>query len=140
MAKTGIYWVWANMRSRCSNPNKPEYINYGGRGIKVCERWGDFDNFVADMGDRPFKGAQLDRRDNDGDYCLSNCRWVTPKDNLRNKRDNVNLTYDGKTQCLTAWAEEMGIHHKTLSSRIFRSKMPLDVAFSKPLHSKWGKA
>lgn len=81
-----IYNIWQGIRARCYNPNEPAYHNYGGRGIKVCERWiNSFENFYADMGDRP-KDLQIDRINNDGDYDPSNCRWVTPKENSNNRR------------------------------------------------------
>jgi len=73
------------MINRCNNITNKDYIRYGGRGIKVCERWSDVRNFYADMGDRP-EGMTLDRIDNDGDYELSNCRWATPKEQTHNSR------------------------------------------------------
>jgi hypothetical protein len=75
------------MIQRCTNKNNKQYHGYGGRGIKVCDRWAkSFLSFLEDMGERPFKTAQIDRIDNDGNYEPNNCRWVTRKENVRNSR------------------------------------------------------
>lgn len=79
------YYSWASMLTRCTNPNSSGWKNYGARGITVCDRWRSFDNFLADMGDRPV-GLTLDRKDNDGNYEPANCRWATPVEQARNKR------------------------------------------------------
>lgn len=90
---TKIYRVWTGMKSRCYYEKDENYINYGARGIKVCERWkNSFINFYKDMGDKPSSKHQLDRIDNDGDYEPSNCRWVTPSENCLNRRNKENKT------------------------------------------------
>lgn len=114
-----IYAIWQAMIQRCTNPNTPSYKNYGSRGIEICKRWMEFENFLEDMGEPP-SGLQLDRIDNDGDYCKSNCRWATSKQNSRNKRNNRLITFNGKTRCVSQWAEETGIHQKTIISRLKR--------------------
>lgn len=76
---------WRAMRNRCNQPSHEHYKYYGGRGIKVCERWDSFENFLADMGERP-KGRTLDRVDTNGNYEPGNCRWATPTEQVRNQR------------------------------------------------------
>lgn len=117
MSKSATYSTWMRMKVRCTNSSAPNYGNYGGRGISVCDRWMDFKNFLADMGERP-PGTTLDRIDNDGNYTPENCRWADDVTQHRNTRANVNLTYKGKTQCLAAWADELGIRRNTLQKRI----------------------
>ncbi len=121
------YRVWAAMKDRCSNSNNEEFINYGGRGIKVSERWQSFENFIADMGRRPSKNHEIDRIDNNGSYSIENCRWATKNVQSRNKRTTVLLTYQGKTQCITDWAKELGISPATISFRIRKGKSVAEI-------------
>ena len=83
--KTPTYLSWDNMIQRCTNPNRPEYPYYGGRGITVCDRWRSYENFLADMGERP-DGLTLDRINNDGNYEPGNCRWADRETQVRNRR------------------------------------------------------
>lgn len=112
-----IYRVWTSMLQRCTNPNNGGYNDYGGRGISVCYRWLMFENFFSDMGEVP-SGCQLDRTDNNGDYCPENCGWSTRRQQARNRRTTRLLTYGGRTQCLSAWAEELNITATALSYRL----------------------
>jgi len=92
MRGTREYTSWRAMKERCSNKNNKMYSRYGGRGIAVCDRWkNSFENFIKDMGKKPFQKAQIDRIDNDGNYEPENCRWVSCEENNRNK-SNVKLT------------------------------------------------
>ena len=88
MARTRTYYVWANIKDRCLNPKNPRYKDYGGRGIIVCPEWMKFKNFFADMGKKP-EGLSIDRIDNDKNYCESNCKWSTPKEQANNRRNNL---------------------------------------------------
>ena len=95
------YTVWGNMRDRCNRPANKQFHNYGGRGIRVCERWDSFPAFLEDMGPRPSPEHEIDRIDNDGDYEPNNCRWATPAEPRRNKRTNRLLTVNGETLTVT---------------------------------------
>lgn len=109
------------MRSRCYDVNHKKYPLYGGRGIVVCDRWRySFLNFYEDMGPKPTPKHQIDRIDNDGNYEPSNCRWVTNKENNRNRGDNTILEYGGKRLCIAAWAEELGVDQQTIGTRLIR--------------------
>lgn len=81
-----LYRTWQGMRERCRDPGNVSYKYYGGRGITVCERWESFENFLADMGEKPSPDLTLDRIDNDGNYEPGNCRWATPEQQTKNRR------------------------------------------------------
>jgi len=120
MAGTLEYNTWSAMLFRCSNPKAVDYALYGGRGIRVCERWKVIENFIEDMGPRPSVKHSIDRIDNDGNYEPNNCRWATPIEQGRNRRGNRMLTYNGMTLCMAELAEEFGINQVTLSGRLKR--------------------
>ena len=101
------------MRRRCNEPSHPQYKYYGGRGIKVCERWLKFENFLADMGERP-DGTTVDRIDGSKDYEPGNCRWATQAEQMNNTSRSV--SYQGKT--LKQWSQELGIKYHTLTYRL----------------------
>lgn len=112
-SKTKLYAVWGAMHDRCKRPSVRNYPNYGGRGIKVCERWSDFAAFRDDMGPRP-PGGTLERNDTDGDYEPGNCRWATNTEQQSNRRDNVRITLLGRTQTATQWCKELGYSNHRL--------------------------
>ena len=119
--KSRIYQIWLNMKQRCTNSAYKQYSDYGGRGITVCERWAEsFEAFATDMGEPPSGEHTIERRDTDGNYEPNNCHWATRSEQALNKRNNVNLTHDGRTQTATEWARENGINPATLRSRLSR--------------------
>lgn len=121
------YSTWARMKSRCHNTRSPDYPDYGGRGITVCDRWANsFHNFLDDMGKRPSGSHSIDRIDNNKGYSPENCRWATNAQQSRNKRNNIFISFGGRTMILQDWANELGIHWVTLHERI--QKKPLEIA------------
>jgi len=117
---TPEYVAWDHMKSRCTNPGHKQYESYGGRGITVCDRWADFAAFYEDMGPRPTELHTLDRRDNDRGYSKENCRWATRTEQNRNHRANRMISYQGKTQCVAAWAQELGVADSVIRVRLAR--------------------
>jgi len=110
---TSTYVSWRSMVSRCTNPNAPSFDMYGGRGISVCERWMTFDNFLADMGERP-AGTSIDRIDVNGNYEPGNCRWATAVQQQRNRR-STKLTEDSAAEIRAMYAS--GIDQPTIAKR-----------------------
>lgn len=108
---------WVGMRDRCNNKNGKLYKYYGGRGIRVCERWNEYTNFLSDIGRKPSPAHSLDRINNDGDYDPLNCRWATKKEQANNRRSNTFVTIDDRLLTLTEAARELGIPHSTASVR-----------------------
>lgn len=113
------YSTWQGMVARCRNPKRREYKHYGGRGIEVCEQWMNFENFLADMGERP-PGTTIERIDNDGNYEPGNCRWATQKEQNNNRRNNHLITFNGKTLTMQQWARSLRISSANLFQRIKR--------------------
>lgn len=121
-----LYGVWAAMKRRCEYPKDKRYKDYGGRGIKVCERWrNDYAAFKEDAFKAGYVEGQeygkctIDRIDVNGDYCPENCRWVPMKVQNNNRRNNHLLTYKGKTMTVAEWARETGIKPGTLYDRLY---------------------
>lgn len=125
------YAAWSAMKSRCYNKNHIHYDAYGGRGIKVCDRWlgeNGFENFYRDMFPKP-DGTTLDRIDNNADYCSENCRWSSKMEQANNTRRNKIIEYANKSMTAAQWAREIGIPYRTLQTRLRRG-MPLEKAMS----------
>ena len=120
MSGTKIYKTWRDMLARCENPKHKSFDEYGGRGIKVCERWHKFENFYDDVSQLPHfgeKGYTLDRIRVNEDYKPGNVRWSDANTQARNRRNNVMVEYEGVEMCLTEATEKSGISYTTLQSR-----------------------
>ena len=138
MEKTAEYRIWVDMRRRCHNPNRPDFPNYGGRGIYVCDRWrNDFSAFYSDMGPRP-PGTTLDRIDNAGPYDAANCVWASRVRQERNKRTSRVLTLFGERMTMADAAERYGIKYHTLVSRIDLRGWEPERAVTEPVTPRSG--
>lgn len=130
--KSPEYRTWRGMIERCSNPNAIGYKHYGGRGIEVCDRWRKFENFLADMGERP-ADTSIDRIDVNGNYEPVNCRWATRSQQSRNKRPTKRpararpITWGGVTRPLRDWADALGINRDTLRHRHKNGQLPPEL-------------
>lgn len=111
------YHAWANMIQRCENPKKPEFKNYGGRGISVCARWHVFTNFISDMGRRP-PMTSIERIDNAGNYEPGNCKWATRGEQNRNHRRNKFIDIDGLSLTVTDWSKRLGMSRSGVMHRL----------------------
>ncbi len=113
------YMCWGTMKKRCVNPNTKRYSDYGGRGIKVCDRWlNSFQNFFDDMGRRPSPNHSLDRINNDGDYEPTNCAWRTRHEQGSNKRNNRWIEVNGERRTMAQWATLLNIRNSQIHQMI----------------------
>lgn len=144
LARTREFSILRDMKARCYNPSRNRYANYGGRGIKVCDRWlyGDgvksgIECFVADMGMRPSPEHSIERRDNNGNYDPSNCYWATRKEQARNKRRTRFIEVSGKVMPLTEAIEVLGVnvHREIVASRLSRG-WSVEDALKPPTYQK----
>jgi hypothetical protein len=126
------YCVWAAMVQRCCNPKNRAFSYYGARGIKVCEAWRLFANFFADMGSRPSDSHTLDRKDNNGNYEPSNCRWTDRQTQMRNRRSNTFLELNGERKLLCEWATQYGISAALICNRMNKMSWSVERAITTP--------
>lgn len=127
-----IFGSWARMMARCYKPTDSKFPGYGGRGIQVCDRWHDVTTFIADNEAKHRPGLTIDRIDNDGHYTPDNCQWATPLTQGNNKRNNFNITFNGRTQTLSQWSRECGIDHYTIWRRLRHHGWSVERALTQP--------
>lgn len=121
------------MKTRCTNPKFKQYADYGGRGIKVCERWMEFANFLEDMSEGFFPELTLDRVDHNGDYTPENCRWADREVQANNTRANVLVEFRGEKDTLTRWARRMGLPEKAVACRYYNYGWDIERTLTQPL-------
>lgn len=135
---TRLHNTWRAMRGRCRNHNNNAYVDYGGRGISVCQEWDEsyavFRDWAEASGYSP--KLTLDRIDNDGDYSPDNCQWATRKEQARNRRSTRLITFDDRTQTLAAWAEETGLGASTIFYRLGKLGWPVRAALTTPTNRR----
>jgi|SRR3990167_871060 len=118
-SNTRFHKIWENMKARCNNPNATDYYRYGGRGIKICNKWQKFKGFFEDMYSFYKDELTLDRIDNNKGYSKDNCRWTTFKQQANNRSNNRLITYKDRTKTLQQWADELAIKQSTLGMRFY---------------------
>lgn len=133
-----LYRVWSRMKSCTTLETHQDYKYYGARGLKMCKEWfDDFEKFYQwSIANGYKRGLEIDRIDNDGNYEPSNCRWVTRKKQLNNTSRNRNITFNGKTQSVKEWSEELGFVYNTLYARIFHFGWDTEKAFTTPVRGR----
>jgi len=137
MYNSRLYRIWSLMKERCCNPNRKEYPNYGGRGICICEEWTEAKNFIKwSLNNGYSDELTIDRIDNDGNYCPENCRWVSRKEQMQNRRNNHYISFNGKTLTLTQLAKENGLTYSQLYKRL-KLGWTLEKAISEPVNYQY---
>jgi len=127
------YTSWYNMKTRCLNSNVPAYKDYGVRGIKVCDKWLIFANFLKDMGGKS-GDMSIERIDNNGNYCPENCKWATAKEqalNTRNIEKAIRYDFMGRNMTISELAKRFNIKRSTLSMRLSKYNWPIEMALTK---------
>ena len=131
---TRLYKIWKGMRARCNNKNLPQYNDYGGRGITICDEWNDFLIFKEWAENNGYTDSlTIDRIDNNGNYCPENCRWTTRKKQNNNKRNNLYITFNEKKHSLTEWCDILNLPTKIIYERIVKCHQSFEQAISAPL-------
>lgn len=131
MHKTRTYSIWRTMRERCNLPSHGAYSRYGKKGISVCERWNDFNFFLADMGECP-DNCTIDRIDSKGNYETNNCRWATMKEQQNNRSNNRHLTVFGETKTVSEWADIYKVNKNRIYERLNKGITDPQQLFKQP--------
>lgn len=135
MYGTKLYKSWTGMLQRCNNPNDPQYINYSGRGITVCEEWKKPEIFFSWAFSHGYhEGLTIDRIDNNKGYFPDNCRWITMDAQQRNKRNNRVIEFNGEKHCVAEWAEITGISWRVILYRL--DNWPVEKVFTTPVRQR----
>ena len=117
-SKAPEYFTYHRMKKRCCDKRCPDYPDYGGRGISICRRWQSFENFLKDMGLKPSPRHSIERKNVNGNYTPSNCKWGTPKEQASNRRSTRLLTFRGEACTMTEWGRRFNLDHTTIRRRI----------------------
>lgn len=132
LSKSTEYKSWTGIKERCYNKNNRRYGDWGGRGIKMCDRWfNSFENFLHDMGKKPTNHHSIERVDVDGDYCIENCKWATVAEQNDNKRNKITYNLNGHILTIKELANIHGIKERTLYQRLKTYNMPIEKAILK---------
>lgn len=137
MSETSTYKTWGQMKVRCTDKSNPNFKDYGGRGITICQRWMSFENFLADMGERP-AGMSIGRIKNSLGYYKNNCRWETATQQACNRRTNATFTFNGETKCISEFSRQYNIPQGVLWYRL-NAGWPIEKALTQPIR-KWPNA
>lgn len=138
MSKSRLYKEWAGIKARCCYKSAKKEKSYGGRGISICEEWkNSFDSFKLWALKNGYNDSlTIERIDFNGDYCPDNCRWIPFSEQCNNKRSNIIITYNGKTQTLSQWCKELCLDYKLVNSRIKKLGWSFEKSISEPVKSK----
>jgi hypothetical protein len=143
LSRTSEYNSWKSMIDRCCKDGREDFNMYKGRNITICKEWYDFNNFIKDMGERPYN-TTLDRIDNDLGYYKENCKWSTNKEQSRNRRSNVFLTIDGITKSIIEWSEHENVttSYMTICKRLKNGWSHKEAVFkpTRPINRKKRKS
>ncbi|WP_374712976.1 hypothetical protein [Symbiobacterium terraclitae] len=133
MSGTKLYRIWSSMKHRCLNPADKHYANYGGRGIRICDEWLVFENFLEWARASGYReGLTIERINNDGNYEPGNCKWVPKPEQSNNTRRSKLVTFRGRTMTLKDWAEELGLPYHLLQVRLTKYGWSVERAFTTP--------